>query len=118
MKAGMMRRAGSSHILFPLVNRTETFVERTRGLLGTRGLTAEEGLLISPCNSVHTFFMRFPIDVVFLDRNNTVMHITTMLRPFRFAMALKALSVLELKAEQALITELRPGDRLVWEKLS
>src|SRR5436190_17741234 len=45
----------------------ETYVARLRGLLGRR-LKAGEGLLLVPCSAVHTFFMRYPIDVVFLDR--------------------------------------------------
>jgi uncharacterized membrane protein (UPF0127 family) len=49
-----------------------SFLARLRGLMGHPGLEAGQGLLIEPCSSVHSFFMRFPIDVIFVDRANTV----------------------------------------------
>jgi uncharacterized protein len=53
----------------------ETVVARTRGLLGREELPAGEGLLIRPSFSIHTFFMRFPIDAVFLDRSGLVLDV-------------------------------------------
>ena len=58
---------------------------RMWGLLGRRSLPWGEGLLLRPAASVHTFFMRFPIDVVFLDRELTVLGVTPELRPWRTA---------------------------------
>jgi uncharacterized membrane protein (UPF0127 family) len=57
------------------------FLARARGLLGRNGLGEGEGLILRPCNSVHMFFMRFPIDVVFLDRRGRVVGLSWHLPP-------------------------------------
>ena len=56
--------------------------ERTRGLIGRRGLDRGTGMLILRCNAIHTFFMRFPIDAVFLDRNDQVVKEVRDIRPW------------------------------------
>ncbi|GFO55328.1 hypothetical protein GMSM_23350 [Geomonas sp. Red276] len=61
----------------------DTLLARTRGLLGRSHLPRGEGLLISPCKGVHTFFMRFPIDVIFLDKDDRVIRIGEHLQPYR-----------------------------------
>lgn len=87
---------------------------RMRGLLGRRSLPREVGLLIRPCGSVHTWFMRFAIDVVFLDGQNRVIRIAHALRPFRAAFCLgRADAVLETAAGVSEAVGLRAGDRLV-----
>jgi uncharacterized membrane protein (UPF0127 family) len=86
---------------------------RLRGLLGRRGLGEDEGLLIRPAGSVHTLFMRFPIDVVFLDRDNTVVKVVPALRPWRLAAARRAKRTLELPAGRAARARLASGQRLV-----
>ena len=63
------------------------FWRRAIGLLGRRSLGAHQGLLITPCDSVHTFFMRWPIDVVFIDRAGTITRIVERLQPWRCAAA-------------------------------
>ena len=85
---------------------------RVKGLLGRRHLPSEEGLLIRPTSAVHTSFMRFPIDVVFLDRDLTVVDVVAELRPWRAAGRRGAKSVLELAAGEAARRSVRPGDRL------
>ena len=60
-----------------------TFLERTRGLIGRKGLAPGHGLLIERCNAIHTFFMKFPIDAVFLDRKNRVVKTVRGIRPGR-----------------------------------
>lgn len=60
-----------------------SIVARTVGLLGRSSLPAEEGLLIRPCSGMHTFFMRFPIDVLFLDAGGRVLRAYAALRPWR-----------------------------------
>lgn len=57
--------------------------KRMKGLLGKKYLGKSEALILKPCNSVHTFFMRFPIDVLFLDKNNRVVKAINSLKPFR-----------------------------------
>lgn len=72
---------------------------RIRGLLGRNSLPEGEGLLIRPCKGIHTFFMKFPIDAVFLDRDNRVVALYKSLQPNRLTLIyLKANSVLELPA--------------------
>jgi uncharacterized protein len=85
---------------------------RMKGLLGSRELPAGEGLLLLPAPSVHTWFMRFPIDVVFLDWDLSVMDVVEGLRPWRAAGRRRARAVLELAVGEARRRNIRPGDRL------
>jgi uncharacterized membrane protein (UPF0127 family) len=86
---------------------------RMRGLLGRRSLRSGEGLLLRPAASVHTFFMRFAIDVVFLDRDLNVLSIARDLRPWRAAGRRGAHAALELPAGECARRGVEPGDRLV-----
>ena len=61
----------------------ETFFERARGLIGRSGLEPGKGMLIMKCNCIHTFFMRFPIDATFLDREGRVIKVVRNIRPWR-----------------------------------
>jgi uncharacterized membrane protein (UPF0127 family) len=86
---------------------------RLQGLLGRSGLDTGEGLLLRPASSIHTFFMRFPIDVVFLDRELEVRKVVSELGPWRFAGARGAKSALELRAGEAERRGIATGHRLV-----
>ena len=90
----------------------ETAASRLRGLLGRDGLPEDEALLLRPSNSVHMFFMRFPLDVVFLGADGTVVKIVPRLRPWRAAGCLRAKAVLELAAGTCERRGLRVGHRL------
>lgn len=90
----------------------QRFLPRLVGLLGRRGLGADEALLLAPCNNIHTFFMRFSIDVVFLDREGEVLAIVPALRPWRVAAALRAHACLELAAGGARRSGLEVGQRI------
>ena len=83
---------------------------RMKGLLGRHGLEQDEGLLLRPASSIHTWFMRFPIDAVFLDEGMAVVATRADIAPWRMARARGAKSVLELARGAA--ADLRPGDRL------
>ena len=61
----------------------QTFWERARGLIGTKSLASGEGLLIERCNAIHTFFMSFPIDAYFLDRDDRVVKTVRSIPPWR-----------------------------------
>lgn len=75
----------------------KSFMSRLKGLMGHPGLDRGEGMLLSPCNSIHTFFMRFPIDVVFLSRDNEIIESVHSMLPWRLSsIHWKAASVLEL----------------------
>jgi uncharacterized protein len=85
---------------------------RRRGLLGRESLGSTEGLLLSPCKAVHTVGMRFPIDVIFIDRDGRVVRIVPALAPWRIAMSARAKAVIELAAGQAAASDIRIGDLL------
>jgi uncharacterized membrane protein (UPF0127 family) len=91
-----------------------TMAARNKGLLGRKGLPQGEGLMIPKTGSIHTFFMAFPIDAVFLDKRMTVRRIARDLRPFRLAFGRNARSVLELAAGEAARVGLAEGSRLSW----
>lgn len=118
MISGRILSGSTLALLLPHIRRTETFWERTRGLLGCSTLEEGQGLLITPCNSIHTLFMKISIDVVFLNENNLIIAIKQNMRPQRFAMSSAATSVLELMSGQAGISGLKAGDQLLWESLS
>ena len=88
-------------------------LRRMRGLLGRSSLPPGEGMLLRPAGSVHTFFMRFPIDVVFLDDYLRVVAIARDIPPWRMVARSGARSVLELAAGESGRRGLRQGDRLV-----
>ena len=85
---------------------------RMRGLLGKTSLPPDEGILLRPASSVHTWFMRFPIDVLFLDRDLSVMRIAPRLGPWRMALRWRAAAVLELAAGEAARRGIVVGDQL------
>lgn len=86
---------------------------RLRGLLGRREIAAGDGLLLPRTGSIHMFFMRFALDAVFLDREDTVLHVAPGLRPWRIAARRGARSVLELRAGEVAARGIAPGDRIV-----
>ena len=91
----------------------DTALTRMRGLLGRRGLAPSHGILITPAPSVMTFFMRFPIDVVFIDKAQTIVKVVHTLGPWKTAGARKASAALELPAGTAAALGLEPGMSLV-----
>lgn len=84
--------------------------KRTKGLLGRKGLAAGEGMWIVPCEAIHTFFMQFAIDLVYLDRKNRIKKVAMGVRPWRMSACLSAHSVLELPSGTVQDSESRPGD--------
>ncbi len=91
---------------------------RMRGLLGRDGLEPGGGMLIDRAGSVHMFFMRFPIDVVFLSRDRTVVGVKHRLAPWRVAGARHAVASLELPAGRAAEVGVEKGHRLVFEDVA
>jgi hypothetical protein len=94
----------------------ETSFARMRGLLGRGGLSSGEGMLLRPASSIHTAFMRFAIDAVFLDREDRVLKVAAGVAPWRMAACRGARAVLELPAGEAERRGLGPGVSLtqVW----
>lgn len=83
---------------------------RSKGLLGRAQLSPGEGLWILPCESVHTFFMQFPIDLVYLDRKNRIRKLSSEVPPWRLSACLSAHSVLELVPGTIRGTQTEVGD--------
>lgn len=101
-------------ILANRVVRARGFWGRIRGLIGRVALQDGEGMLLVPCNSVHTAFMGYPIDVVFLDAEDRVTALRRELKPWRMAQGgLAARKTLELAAGGA--GQVRVGDQVRWD---
>jgi uncharacterized protein len=85
---------------------------RNKGLLGRTGLPAGGGLWIVPCSSVHTFFMKFPIDLIYINRRKRVKKVRSGVAPWRLSACLSAHSILELPAGTIHSTQTQRGDQL------
>jgi uncharacterized membrane protein (UPF0127 family) len=94
------------------VNLALTRSERNKGLLGKDSLDVSAALVLSPCWSIHTMFMRFPIDVIFVDRNGRAVRIVRELAPWRMAGSRRAHATIELPAGSLRELDVRVGDEL------
>jgi uncharacterized membrane protein (UPF0127 family) len=104
-----------SQYLATRLSVADTHWSRLRGLVGKTAsdFQQERGLWIVPCRGVHTLGMRFPIDVIYLTRDQVVIHLEPRLGPWRFApVRLKAASVLELPEDTIRSTGTTIGDQL------
>jgi uncharacterized protein len=99
-------------ILADRLELADTGPKRNKGLLGRKGLAGGEGLWIVPCESVHTFFMKFAIDLVYLDRNHKVRKVRASVPAWRLSACLSAHSILELPSGTIRATQTQPGDSL------
>ena len=110
MRIGVLRRDDGT-VVCARCEVARSPVARMRGLLGRDGLEPGEGMLFPGTGSIHMFFMRFPIDAVFCDRELRVLEIVSGLKPWRTASVRHARTVVELPSGGA--AGLEPGDRLV-----
>jgi uncharacterized membrane protein (UPF0127 family) len=101
--AGHVRVAGDS-------------ASRRKGLLGVNKLDRESGLWIMPCEAIHTFGLKMPIDVLFLDRNFKVKKLLPGLAPYRISVCLMASSVVEMPAGAIAESKTKVGDRLTVQR--
>jgi uncharacterized membrane protein (UPF0127 family) len=108
----LVRNETRNSVLAESADVADTSAKRQKGLLGRDGLSSGQGLWIVPCEAVHTCGMRFPIDVLYLDRKRRVRKLRQAMRPWRLSMCLLAHSVLELPAGVIQQTGTRPGDQL------
>lgn len=104
---------GAGTVLCEHCELAESPLRRMRGLLGRRGLEPGEGILLRPAPAIHTCFMRFAIDVVFVDEAMEVVGVREQVGPWRFARSKGAKAVIELAAGEARRLGLAPGDRLL-----
>lgn len=114
MRTGAIHREGVP--LVASVPHAERWWSRLRGLLGRPALRADgsQGLLITPCASIHTCGMGYRIDAVFLDAQGTVLACHPRIATWRFRMARGARSVLELAEGAIGLHDIQPGHRLSW----
>jgi len=99
-------------VLGERIDVADTSAKRRTGLLKHTGLDAGEGLWIVPCESVHTFFMKFAIDLVYLGKDRKVRKVRHAVKPWRMSACLSAHSILELPAGVAERTGTLAGDEL------
>tara|TARA_R110001592_G_C13189889_1_gene752298 strand:+ start:10489 stop:10836 length:348 start_codon:yes stop_codon:yes gene_type:complete len=92
----------------------DTVATRMKGLLGDKPLGVKQGLLISPCHSIHTFRMKYALDVVFLNRAGKVIKISLSVKPNRIRASLRAVYVLEFKSGQAKALGIEKNQQLTW----
>ncbi len=103
-------------VLADRADMANTSATRRKGLLKHTGLEPGEGLWIAPCEGVHTFGMKFTIDVVFLNKNKKVVKTSPNMVKRRIAFSFRAYSVLELPAGTLALTGTVAGDQLEFEK--
>lgn len=110
----MLQEAETGRIVVARLEVADTAWKRSVGLLGRKGLAADSGLWLSPCNGVHTLGMRFAMDVLFLDAEGRVLRQVANLRPWRFCGPVRdARTVIELPAGTLAALKLRPESHYV-----
>ena len=104
----------TGHIIARNLVIADTLWSRAVGLLGRKWLQDGEGLLIRPCCGVHTFFMKFPIDVIFLDGGNRVVAAVSDLKPHRITRIIRASAkVIEVAAGTVSATGTCSGNEVI-----
>jgi hypothetical protein len=110
--------ARSGAVLAQAVTLAHDSQSRRQGWLGLNAAPQGEAIWLEPCEAVHCFFMRFTIDVLFLDRRLRVVRCRPGLRPWRMAACLRANSVIELPAGAIAATGTIAGDQIVLEPVA
>jgi uncharacterized membrane protein (UPF0127 family) len=112
--AVVLRREDDERVVCEYCVLADTLPRRLRGLLGRRELVPGEGIVLRPGWSVHTAFMRYPIDVVFVSADQVVLRVVTGLKPWRTALCRGAHDVVELANGECESRGLEVGDRVTW----
>jgi uncharacterized membrane protein (UPF0127 family) len=110
----LVRNLTRGSVLGDLIDVADTPAKRNTGLLKHRELEAGGGLWIVPCEGIHTFFMKFAIDVVFIDRKRRVRKVVRRLEPWRASLCLTAHSVIELPVGVIDESRTEKSDQLDW----
>ncbi len=109
----LLKRKNQNEILLTELCEAKTFSQRLQGLLGSKPLTENQGLLIYKCRSVHTCFMTFPIDCIFVDDQFEIKSLVKNLKPWRLSqVSWGASSVIEVAAGQVERLNLKVGEVL------
>jgi len=102
-------------VLIPRLAVATAFWVRFMGLMGKKAIGTDEGIFFPHCNSVHTFFMRFPIDVIYLSQSGEVLRVYESVSPWRLLLPAKRVKhVLEIQANRAKALGIQLGDCLAW----
>jgi uncharacterized membrane protein (UPF0127 family) len=103
----------SGKIIGSKIGRADNFFTRFFGLMGRKKLESQEGLFLTPCNSIHMLFMKFPIDVIFIDKDNKIVYTIENLKPWRVSPVIfKSQSVIELPVGTVAASESKITDIL------
>lgn len=106
---GVLKNETRNSVLAERPRIASSFFQRAKGLLGKKDMEEDEALYIPKCQSIHTFFMRFNIDVIFVDEDGTALKIVKNLKPYRMAYGpRKTTGVWELQASE--VNRINPGD--------
>lgn len=112
--APQMKIAG--RVVVPKTKVANDFFSRFLGLMGRKTIPADEALIFPRCNSIHTFFMRFAIDVVMVDAQGEVLHVAQAMRPWRLLLPrARAKHVVEMRGGRAKELGITPGVKLTAE---
>ena len=103
-------------VLVPHLKAAQGRLQRMRGLIGRAGLPPGGGLLIENCSCIHTCFMKFPVDLLFLGRDGSVVKLVADVRPWRLSAAWRGCSVVELPTGALNRLPLAVGDRVHIER--
>lgn len=110
-----MMRCGKKMIAGEIL-KADHFFSRFKGLMFKKNMDEQQGLWIEPCNQVHTFNMRFAIDVIFIDKNNKILYIEYSMKPRKVSKVVRhAHSVVELCAGRAEECGIETGDTLSFD---
>lgn len=108
----ILLNARHKHVVARTIETAFDRKARNRGLLGRSSLAEDSALILAPCNSIHTFFMRFAIDVAFVDRDGQIRRARQSLQPWRIQAAYRAFAVVELPSGALRRSDTRLGDHL------
>lgn len=109
----VLKNQTQEKVLFGNLKIADGFFSRGIGLLGKKSLGADEALWLIPGNSVHTFFMKFSLAVIFVDKKNQVVKILPNLKPNKLVLPVwKAHSVIECNADHEQLKNIKVGDKL------
>ena len=111
MQCGALKN--DAHVIIPKCWVARSYFERFLGLMGKKGIPGDEALLFPRCNSIHTFFMRFPIDVIMVSGEGRVVEVCESMGPWRMQLPrFKAKHVIEMKAGLARELGISAGTQL------
>jgi uncharacterized membrane protein (UPF0127 family) len=115
-RISFFKRSGDkeNQLLLNNVELANTFLTRFKGLMFRQSMADIDGMLITPCNAIHTIGMKFNIDIVFIDKQNKVTSIKSRMSKNSFTKDLSAKHVLELPAGRLEQTDIKPGDYIHW----